>query len=66
MTVFYMEFCEKDGVSMQDKSVSWSCCSTQLGSTETGKVGKVTVQVPNEREIDKVVSAVVIRVKDRY
>ncbi len=66
MTAFHMEFRDKDGVLIQDPSVSWICCSTQLGDTETGQVGKVTVQVPSEKDIRKVVSATVTRPKDLY
>lgn len=66
MTAFHMEFRDKDGVLVQDPSVSWICCSTQLGDTETGQVGKVTVQVPSEKDIKKVVSATVTRPKDNY
>jgi hypothetical protein len=66
MTVFQMEFRDKDGVLLQDSSASWICCSTQFGYTETGTVGKVTVQVPSEKDIKKVVTATVVRPKDNY
>ncbi len=65
MMAFKMEFLDKDGIVV-GTDAAWICCSTQLGSTETGKVAKVTVQVPSEREMEKVVSATVIRIKDNY
>jgi hypothetical protein len=65
MINFKMEFLDKDGLVV-GTDAAWICCSTQLGSTETGKVTKVTVQAPSEREMEKVVSATVIRIKDNY
>ena len=65
MMNFKMEFLDKDGIIV-GTDAAWICCSMQLGDTETGKVGKVTVQVPSEREMEKVVSAAVIRIKDNY
>ena len=65
MTVFKMEFRDKDGIIV-GVDPAWICCSTQFGYTETGKTGKVTVQVPSEREMEKVVSATVVRIKDNY
>ena len=65
MMAFKMEFLDKDGIVV-GTDAAWICCSMQLGDTETGKVGKVTVQVPSEREMEKVVSATVIRIKDNY
>jgi hypothetical protein len=65
MMAFKMEFLDKDGIIV-GTDAAWICCSMQLGDTETGKVGKVTVQVPSEREMEKVVSATVIRIKDNY
>lgn len=65
MMNFKMEFLDKDGVIV-GTDAAWICCSTQLGDTETGKVGKVTVQVPSEREMEKVVSATIVRIKDNY
>ncbi len=65
MMNFKMEFLDKDGVIV-GTDAAWICCSMQLGDTETGKVGKVTVQVPSEREMEKVVSATVVRIKDNY
>ena len=62
-TVFKMEFRDKDGVIV-GVDPAWLCCSTQLGYTETGKVGKVTVPVPSEREMDKIVSATIVRIKE--
>ena len=65
MINFKMEFLDKDGIIV-GTDAAWICCSTELGSTDTGKVGKVTVQVPSEREMEKVVSANVVRIKDNY
>jgi hypothetical protein len=65
MMAFKMEFLDKDGIIV-GTDAAWICCSTQLGSTETGKVTKVTVQAPSEREMEKVVRATVIRIKDNY
>lgn len=62
MMFFKMEFLDKDGV-LVGTDLAWICCSTQLGDTETGKVGKVTVQVPSEREMEKVVSTTIVRIK---
>ena len=62
---FKMEFLDKDGIIV-GTDAAWICCSTQLGSTETGKVSKVTVQAPSEREMEKVVSATIVRIKDNY
>ena len=65
MTAFQMEFRDKDGIIL-GVSTAWICCSSQLAYTKTGETGKATVQVPSEREIDRVVSAKVVRIKDNY
>ena len=40
---------------------NWVCCSTQLGYTEKGAVGEVTIQVPTATEMTRVVSATVVK-----
>ena len=62
---FEMEFRDKDGIIV-GTGASYICCSTQLGDTETGKTGKVTVKLPSEREMEKVVSATIVRITYNY
>ncbi|MEO7313416.1 MAG: hypothetical protein ABIX01_23740 [Chitinophagaceae bacterium] len=40
---------------------NWVCCATQLGYTEKGAIGELTIQVPTATEMKKVVTVIAVK-----
>ena len=63
-TFFYIQFRDKDGVLVGAQNQNGNGIMTKdLAYTETGTVGKTSVYIPSEKEMENVVSAKVVRIK---